>query len=93
MEKYFGVWRKHIPTNGLIFFIASEDWLTSREQRSVINAKKYEISQELLISSSFDAIMGKCPPPTEEEIEKCYGTKTNLADQKNEPKQEETKTE
>lgn len=92
MEKYFGVWRKDVPTDGLIFFVAGEDWLSGKEQRSVINAKKYLLS-EAEANLPLDFLISKCPPPTQEEIDRCYGMTKNLANQSAKPKQEETKTE
>lgn len=92
MEKYYAVWRKYIPTDGLIFFVASEDWLNSREQKNVINVKKTLLKpgEE---QRSINDLLKDYPPPTEEELDKCYGMTNTSASQNEKPKQEEQKTE
>lgn len=92
MEKYYGVYRLHIPTNGIIFFKASEDWLDSKEQRNVINISKFPLLKHEE-EWSLDSLMRKYPPPSPEEIEKCYGMKKDSPSPEEKPKEEETKTE
>lgn len=92
MENYYAVWRKYIPTDGLIFFVASEDWFATREQKNVINAKKTLLKpgEE---QKSINDLLKDYPPPTEEELNKCYGTMKNSVSQSAKPKQEEPKIE